>query len=113
MIFPPGLCPGLIEVGTWKKELSEEAGHDVFWAKNPRMFVEPCTILALPEFVAKYRVAVRCVQRDNHGVYSSWVRSMSGEKKPWPERGPDAEGKLGCEGFAPGQPINPDLCPAE
>ena len=113
MIFPPGFCDGLVEVGTWKKELSEAAGFDIFWAKSPRILVEPCTILALPEFVAKYRIAARCVKRDNHNVYSSWVRSMSGEKKPWPELGPDPEKGFGCLGFAPGQPINPELCPIQ
>ena len=112
VIFPPGYCSGLIEVGWYKHELSAERGFDIFWTQRPRVFVEPCELVALPTVKAQYRLAVRCVKRDEErSVKSSWIRSMSGEKKPWPELGPDQTGNLGCLGWAPGRPINPELCP--
>jgi len=97
VIVPPGQCDGmLIEIGAWKKELSEESGHDVFWTRNPRKFVEPCETFVEKTWVARYRLAARCVRQGDHAVFSSWVRSLSATEQPWPQQ---------CAGFQPGTPL--------
>lgn len=103
VIVAPGQCTeGLIEIGNYKPELSEQQGEDVFWTRSPRKFVEPCEIFVEKTFVGRYRLAARCVRRSDHLSMSAWVRSLSAMDRPWPNS---------CPGFAPGRPINPELCP--
>ena len=98
VVVGPGLCEGLIEIGTYKPDL------DKFWTRNPRKFVEPCEIFVEKTFVGRYRLGARCVNRETKVSMSQWVKGLSGLDKPFPEE---------CPGFAPGQPINPALCPVE
>lgn len=96
VMVPPGVCQsGLTEIGTFKPEINE------VWTRSPRRFISVCEVFVEKIFIARYRLAARCVDtNDQHTPLSPWVRSHSGLNKPWPE---------GCPGNPTGNPINPAM----
>lgn len=78
VVFPPGTCTGLVEIGTYKPEINQ------YWTKNPRVFVETCSVIAMDTWPARYRLAVRCVDRETKTQASPWTRSDSRLGQPWP-----------------------------
>lgn len=91
MVYPPGLCTGVdkqIEIGTFKPELTQPGQPEVVWTRNPRHFVEPCGTSIEKEFTGRYRIRVRCVDRETKDPLSRWVPSLSGLTYPWPAECP-------------------------
>jgi len=78
MVFPPGSCTGIIELGTYKTEINQ------IWTRSPRVFIETCSVMPIALTFARNNMAVRCVDRTAKTPLSSWVRSSSALSGPWP-----------------------------
>src|SRR5574338_463810 len=89
VVLPRGTCTGLIEVGTWKPEIGQ------FWTRSPRVFYEGCSVIVMDTWPARYRLAVRCVDRETKTQASAWVRADPTTGKPWPAE---------CTQYTPGVP---------
>jgi hypothetical protein len=93
VLVPPGMCTtGSVEIGTYKP------GVNAVWTRNPAKVIDSCQITVEEEFIARYRLAARCVDAITGTPLGPWVRSLSGLGKPWP---------VSCPGITTEPPINP------